>query len=121
MTSRAIDWRRDGKGPRTQLSRMTGSWQLSQTSDGPVLADFCRMVLPEPVVRQTIGKSIETVGRTGKSDPLSPVANVSFRQTIFGQFSAILGSACSQSVYQTVQRAHVQLLKRGAWCRDPPR
>jgi hypothetical protein len=32
----------------------------------PLMADFCRMVLPEPAVRQIIGKSIETVGRAVK-------------------------------------------------------
>ena len=36
---------------------------------------FCRMVLPEPAVRQIIAKSIETLGRTVKIDPLRSVVN----------------------------------------------
>ena len=32
------------------------------------MADFCRMILPEPAVRQIIGKSIENAGLTVKVD-----------------------------------------------------
>jgi hypothetical protein len=43
-----------------------------QQSQYPLLADFCRMVFPQPAVRQIIGKSIENVGRTLKVDPNLP-------------------------------------------------
>jgi hypothetical protein len=45
------------------------------------VADFCRMVIPEPVVRQIIGKLIETVGRTVKTDPLRTLATVRYRDS----------------------------------------
>jgi hypothetical protein len=36
--------------------------------EGPEVADFCRMILLEPAIRQVIGKSIENAGLTVKVD-----------------------------------------------------
>jgi hypothetical protein len=44
------------------------------------VADFCRTVLPEPAIRQIIGKSIESAGRPVKVDPYLTVVNDRFRE-----------------------------------------
>src|SRR5450631_1645120 len=46
----------------------SASGHIFQPGDRQVMAGFCRMVLPVSVVRQIIGKSIETVRRTIKTE-----------------------------------------------------
>ena len=57
------------------MIRAAALWLHFVEVERPEVADFCRMVLPEPAVRQIIGKSIETVGQTVKIDPSRPVAS----------------------------------------------
>jgi hypothetical protein len=56
------------------MIRAAALWLHFVEVERPEVADFCRMVVPEPAVRQIIGKSIENVGRTVNIDPYATLA-----------------------------------------------